>query len=181
MKTAFLIVLTLCLYSSGAPATEPATDEPAWKMARLYLIKRGRKLSRGNALFMTDPGRPALGFNCHRQKLYAYVSVVPLSLGEVLTTSFRNPAEWKATYQVDDDPERIEKWIWTYNGKVFMSLPDDSSNYLLRAASRGAQLVFQRKGGDRVTIEIPSISQPLFNSFIDTCGFSPDSFGSVMT
>jgi len=181
MKTTVLIALVLCLTTTGAPAAEPATDEPAWEIARLYLIKRGRKLSRGHALYMMDASRPAIGFNCHRQKLYAFVSVVPMSLGEVLTKWFRNPAEWKATYQVDDDPARTEKWIWTYNGKVFMSLPDDSSNYLLEAAGRGAKLEFKRKGGDPVSIDVPSVHQPLFDAFIDKCGFTPGSFGSVTT
>ena len=181
MKKTVLFALGLCLFATGVPATEPATGEPAWEIARLYLIKRGRKLSRGHALYMTDATRPAIGFNCHREKLYAFVSVAPMSLGEVLTKWFRNPAEWKATYHVDDDPERTEKWIWTYKGKVFMSMPDDSSNYLLKAAGRGADLNFQRKGGDPVQIAIPPINRPLFEAFIEKCGFTPGSFGSVMT
>lgn len=181
MKRAILFALSLCLVATATPATQPATGEAAWEMARLILVKRGRKLSRGHALYMTEASRPAIGFNCHREKLYAFVTVKPMSLGDVLTKWFRNPAEWKATYRVDDDPERTEKWIWTYNGKVFMSLPDDSSNYLLKAAGRGADLEFQRKGGDPVQIAIPSINQPLFEAFIEKCGLNPGSFGSVMT
>lgn len=179
MKRMVLIALSLCLITPGAPAAEPAEGEAAWEMARLYLIKRGRKLSRGHALYMTDATRPALGFNCHRQKLYAFVSVVPLSLGDVLEKWFRNPAEWKATYHVDNDPVRNEKWIWTYNGKVFMSLPDDSSNYLLKAAGRGATLEFQRKGGDPVSIAIPAVYGPRFDSFIKECGLAQDSLDSA--
>jgi hypothetical protein len=181
MKRTILFALGLCLVVTGTPATEPAEDEAAWEMARLFLIKRGKKLSRGYALYMTDAKRPAVGFNCHREKLYAFVTVAPMSLGDVLTKWFRNPAEWKATYRVDDDPERTEKWIWTYNGKVFMSLPDDSSDYLLKAAGRGANLEFQRKGGDPVQIAIPPVYRPLIETFIEKCGFTPDSFASVTT
>ena len=181
MKVRILIALILCLALPEAPASEPEEDEAVWQVARLYLIKRGKKLFRGRALYMTDSSAPALGFSCNRKKLYAFVSVVPLSLGDTFEKGFRNPAEWKAHYQVDDDPARDEKWIWTYKGKVFMSLPDDSSSYLLQAAGRGAKLEFQRKGGDPVTIDIPAINQPLLHGFIEKCGFEPGSFGSVMT
>jgi hypothetical protein len=168
-----LWLLVLCLVVPDAPASEPESDTAAWESARLYLIKRGKKYSRGHALYMTDASGPALGFNCHRQKLYAFVSVVPLSLGDVLKKWFRNPAEWKATYQVDDEPVRSETWIWTYNGKVFMSLPDDSSSYLLQAAGRGASIEFQRKGGDPVTFDIPAVYQPQLERFTQECGLGP--------
>ena len=62
-----------------------------------------------------------------------------------------------------------------------MSLPDDSSDYLLKAAGRGANLEFQRKGGDPGKIAIPPVYRPLFETFIEKCGFTPDSFASVMT
>lgn len=173
MNYRILWLLVLCLVVPDAPASEPESDTAAWESARLYLIKRGKKYSRGHALYMTDASGPALGFNCHRQKLYAFVSVVPLSLGDVLKKWFRNPAEWKATYQVDDEPVRSETWIWTYNGKVFMSLPDDSSSYLLQAAGRGASIEFQRKGGDPVTFDIPAVYQPQLERFTQDCGLGP--------
>lgn len=181
MMNKVVIFLALCLAVPEVPAAEPANDAAAWEIARLSIIKRGRKLSRGFALYMADTQGPALGFSCHRKKLFAFVSVVPLSLGEVLQKSFRNPAEWTANYQVDDDPARSESWIWTYNGKVFMSLPDDSSNYLLKAASRGARLEFQRKGGDPVNIDIPAIYQHRLDRFIKECELLPASFDSTTT
>jgi hypothetical protein len=173
VNSKILLLLTCCLVVPDVPASEPEGDSAAWEIARLYLIKRGKKYSRGHALYMTDASGPALGFSCHRQKLYAFVSVVPQSLGDVLKKWFRNPAKWKATYQVDDEPARSETWIWTYNGKVFMSLPDDSSNYLLQAAGRGASIEFQRKGGDPVKFDIPAVYQPRLERFTQECGLGP--------
>ena len=174
-----ILALTLVLIVPDVPASENPDNEPAWQTSRLFLIKRGRKLNRGYALFMKDATAPALGFSCRRENVYAYVSVVPLSLGDTFERGFRNPAEWKARYQVDEDAARDETWIWAYGGKVFVSLPDVAPDYLFKAALRGARLEFQRKGGDPVKIDIPAGDQAQFDRFIELCGLSSTDFGRL--
>lgn len=181
MNSRILVALALCFVVPDVPADEPEEDTASWEIARLYLVKRGRKLFRGYALYMTDASSPAIGFTCQRKKVYTFVSVKPLSLGDTLEKGFRNPAEWKAHYRIDDDPARDETWIWTYGGKVFMSMPGEPSSYLFKAAGRGASLEFQRKGGDPVRIDIPAGDRTLFDRFIRECGLTLDDIASIKT
>lgn len=179
MKGRMLVAIALCLVMPAVPAAEPDEGTAAWQIARLELIKRGKLVLRGYALYMTDASSPAVGFTCQRKKVYTFVSVVPLSLGDMLAKGFRNPAEWKAHYQIDSDAARDEKWIWTYGGKVFMSLPGEPSSYYFKAARRGADLVFQRKGGDPVNINIPTGDKQLIDRFIKKCGLTGTEFDAV--
>ena len=147
----------------------------------MTLVKRGKKTNRGYALFTTSDQAPGIAFRCHRRKVYALVSVKPVSFRKLLQEWFRNPAEWQVEYRFDDQKARVESWIWTYEGRVFMSRPGSSTNDLFHAARRGTTLQFQRKHGDPVTIEIPAGEPDRFDSFVETCGLEQTDPGWMET
>lgn len=153
----------------------------AWGSSRMVLVEKGKKKNRGIALFTTSDQAPGIAFRCHRKKVYAFVSVKPVSFQKLLREWFRNPAEWQVEYRIDDQEARVETWIWTYKGRVFLSRPGSSTNDLFRAARRGATLKFQRKHGDLVTIEIPAGEPDRFDSFVEKCGLKLTDLGSIQT
>ena len=115
------------------------------------------------------------------QQVFAFVSVKALSIGEILEKGFRNPAEWKVRFQINDEPAREETWIWTYGGRVFMSKPGESANDLFKAARNGATLMFHRDRGDPVTIEIPRDVFGQFETYLERCGIEQTDIGSLTT
>lgn len=157
------------------------TIEYDWEMAKLYVKRRGKTYFRGRALYMTKSDGPAIGFTCQKKKVYAFVSVKALSLGEIFEKWFRTPAEWQARFQIDDQLPREETWIWTYGGRVFMSKPGESANDLFKAARNGATLMFHRDRGDPVTFEIPRDEFGQFETFVERCGLDLTDFGSLTT
>lgn len=182
-----LIAVIASLIAVPALAEEPQQDqgeptvENEWQMSRLYVKRRGKTYFRGRALYMTDGSGPAIGFTCQKKQVYAFVSVEAMSLGEVFKKWFRNPAEWKVRFQIDDQPARDETWIWTYGGRIFMSKPGDSANDLFKAARNGATLMFHRDRGDPVTFTIPRDEFGQFEYYVEKCGLSLTDFGSLTT
>ena len=150
-------------------------------MSRLYVKRRGKTYLRGRGLYMTRSDGPAIGFTCQKKQIYAFVTVEAMSIAEIFKKWFRNPAEWKVRFQIDDQPARDETWIWTYSGRVFMSKPGDSANDLFKAARSGATLMFHRYRGDPVTIEIPGDEFGWFDHYIEKCGLDPTDLGSLTT
>ncbi len=152
--------------------------EPDWQISRLYVKRQGKTYFRGRGLYMTRSDGPAVGFTCQKQQVYAFVSVEALSIGEIFEKGFRNPAEWKVRFQIDDQPPREETWIWTYGGRVFMSKPGESADDLFKAAGNGATLMFHRDRGDPVTIEIPKDDFGSFDYYVEKCGLELTDVGS---
>lgn len=192
MRTAILVLTTILLSSilhaafaeNDGNSSVPAFAEgetAAWGSSRMTLIEKGRKKDRGYALFTTSDQVPGIAFRCHRKKLFAFVSVKPVSFRKLLEKWFRNPAEWQVEYRVDGSEPKVEAWIWTHKGRVFMSRPGESANDLFHAARRGATIDFQRKHGDPVTIEVPPGDVDRFESFVEKCGLSDTDLGSVET
>jgi len=180
--TLVLLLILPVLIANANDAPAPTTEDDvasAWGSSKMTLIVKGRKRDRGFALFTTDDTSPGIAFRCDRKKVYAFVSVKPLSFRKLLGEWFRNPAEWKVEYRVDDDALRAETWIWLLRGKVFMSRPDESAYELFRAAKRGATVWFHRKHGDPVTIEIPAGEPARFDNFVEKCGLQLTDLGST--
>ena len=177
---AMLIAMPVWAEEPQQEQREPLV-EPEWEMARLYVKRRGKTYFRGRALYMTESDSPAVGFTCQKKRVFAFVSVKALSLGEIFEKGFRNPAEWKVRFQIDDEPPRDETWIWTYGGRVFMSKPGESANDLLKAASSGATLMFHRDRGDPVTIDIPQDFYGQFEHYLEKCGIDLTEFGLLTT
>ena len=179
-----LLILNLPLAHAGEPQKDQVLGAEvaraaAWGSSKMTLVVKGQKKDRGYALFTTDENSPGIAFRCDRKKIYAFVSVKPMSFRKLLGQWFRNPAEWQVEYRVDDDALRDETWIWLLRGKVFMSQPDGSANDLFRAAKRGSTVWFQRKHGDPVTIEIPAGDPARFDGFVEKCGLKLMDLGST--
>ncbi len=184
LRAAALAMLVAMPVWAEEPQREPREPlvEPEWKMARLYVKRRGKTYFRGRALYMTESSGPSIGFTCQKKQVFAFVSVKALSLGEIFEKWFRNPAEWNVRFQIDDQPPRDETWIWTYGGRVFMSKPGESANDLFKAARNGETLTFKsRKKEDPVTFEIPRDGFAQFEVFVDKCGLDLTDFGSLTT
>ena len=185
MKILAVVIGLVIALPAWAQQHEQDQAEPAveydWETAKLYVKRRGKTYSRGRALYMTRIDGPAIGFTCQKKQVYAFVSVKALSLGEIFEKWFRNPAEWRARFQIDDEEPREEPWVWTYGGRVFMSRPGESANDLFRASRNGATLMFHRDRGDPVTFEIPRDEFGQFERFVDKCGLELTDFGSLTT
>lgn len=168
---AILFAMPLWAQEPQQNQREPVAQRD-WQMSRLYVKRRGKTYFRGRAIYMTRSDGPAVGFTCQKKQVVAFVSVEPLSIGEILEKWFRNPAEWKVQFRINDGAVRDETWIWTYRGRGFLSRPGDSANDLFEAARRGATLMFHRHRGDPVTIEIPQDPYGQFEYFVEKCGLS---------
>ena len=176
----FLVAMPAWAEESQQQPLGPAVEFD-WQIAKLYVKRRGKTYFRGRGLYMTESNGPAIGFTCQKKQIYAFVSVEALSLGEIFEKGFRNPAEWKVRFQIDDQSPRDETWIWTYGGRVFMSKPGDSANDLFNAARNGATLMFHRDRGDPVTFEIPRDDYGQFDHYVEKCGLELTDAGSLTT
>lgn len=163
LPSAAVAVATVLAPTTVVSANPESTS--AWDWTEMSKVVKGKRESRGLALYTTAEKSLGAAFRCDDSRLFAFVSVMPVDMQEIVTGSTRRPKNWDVRLSINGGAEREERWVSMFGGKIFMATSAETAAELFHAARDGAEIEFVRPYGKPVSIRIPADSDGIFAEF----------------